>query len=77
MMVFDFIPVAPVSIHTPTQGVTDGTAACNASSVVSIHTPTQGVTEIVWDQNQLPKCFNPHTHAGCDFLYQLVPYIFP
>ena len=33
---------------------------------VSIHTPTQGVTfaQCVFE---LPKRFNPHTHAGCDY----------
>ena len=34
---------------------------------VSIHTPTQGVT---WrnDYGAGFKCFNPHTHAGCDHM---------
>ena len=35
---------AVVSIHTPTQGVTDETGKWDYSLKVSIHTPTQGVT---------------------------------
>ena len=34
----------PVSIHTPTQGVTISAQAFNKAAIVSIHTPTQGVT---------------------------------
>ena len=34
-----------VSIHTPTQGVTDKRAVVALADTVSIHTPTQGVTE--------------------------------
>ena len=33
-----------VSIHTPTQGVTQGTVPFDREIKVSIHTPTQGVT---------------------------------
>ena len=33
-----------VSIHTPTQGVTQGTVPYDREIKVSIHTPTQGVT---------------------------------
>ena len=33
-----------VSIHTPTQGVTDVNSYEFRNAVVSIHTPTQGVT---------------------------------
>ena len=35
---------AQVSIHTPTQGVTQSTVMDNMTDEVSIHTPTQGVT---------------------------------
>ncbi len=35
------------------------------ASYVSIHTPTQGVTSCGLCYCIL-KCFNPHTHAGCD-----------
>ena len=34
----------PVSIHTPTQGVTQDKRQCKECLRVSIHTPTQGVT---------------------------------
>ena len=34
---------------------------------VSIHTPTQGVTFYVVGNGYKPVCFNPHTHAGCDY----------
>ena len=34
-----------VSIHTPTQGVTQPVPALNLINDVSIHTPTQGVTQ--------------------------------
>ena len=34
----------PVSIHTPTQGVTSGSSRQVGIILVSIHTPTQGVT---------------------------------
>ena len=33
-----------VSIHTPTQGVTQSTVMDGMTDEVSIHTPTQGVT---------------------------------
>ena len=35
---------------------------------VSIHTPTQGVTRPFMYCMALQKSFNPHTHAGCDFI---------
>ena len=38
--------VIPVSIHTPTQGVTSGVPVYTAGTEVSIHTPTQGVTTL-------------------------------
>ena len=34
----------PVSIHTPTQGVTQSITSTKLIKIVSIHTPTQGVT---------------------------------
>ena len=101
---------AKVSIHTPTQGVTQSITSTKLIKIVSIHTPTQGVTKIcmpirninlfqsthprrVWllkmteehfhqmFQSTHPRrvwqhlfytmfqlwCFNPHTHAGCDY----------
>ena len=35
--------------------------------VVSIHTPTQGVTCFCHQTKATSACFNPHTHAGCDY----------
>ena len=55
-----------VSIHTPTQGVTERPPNCYTSTTVSIHTPTQGVTTNFTKNYILCRCFNPHTHAGCD-----------
>ena len=37
--------IAEVSIHTPTQGVTEILETCKRLEGVSIHTPTQGVTK--------------------------------
>ncbi len=54
-----------VSIHTPTQGVTDAIIAYGDKLKVSIHTPTQGVTRYIPFPGNHPG-FNPHTHAGCD-----------
>ena len=58
--------LAQVSIHTPTQGVTNGIFAFMGRRDVSIHTPTQGVTRNTVVITLFPSCFNPHTHAGCD-----------
>ena len=33
---------------------------------VSIHTPTKGVTALMLLVSILNRCFNPHTHEGCD-----------
>ena len=55
-----------VSIHTPTQGVTSSKVISRLLYNVSIHTPTQGVTECRFLLTTPQKCFNPHTHAGCD-----------
>ena len=62
------ITESKVSIHTPTQGVTVCTFWNYPNLFVSIHTPTQGVTSTI-PQLTFPhlSCFNPHTHAGCDF----------
>ena len=57
-----------VSIHTPTQGVTNPNYYGQRSTSVSIHTPTQGVTLLFFPLCPLSSCFNPHTHAGCDFV---------
>ena len=55
-----------VSIHTPTQGVTSCPSIFFRLEFVSIHTPTQGVTNMAV-VILFPFCFNPHTHAGCDY----------
>ena len=60
---FFYYPI--VSIHTPTQGVTDETSETDGEDKVSIHTPTQGVTNAPITYTILAS-FNPHTHAGCD-----------
>ena len=57
-----------VSIHTPTQGVTQDKRQCKECLRVSIHTPTQGVTYQPLNYLYYYHCFNPHTHAGCDLL---------
>ena len=38
-------------------------------NTVSIHTPTQGVTTDAISARKSGGCFNPHTHAGCDFMW--------
>ena len=63
--VFQSLASLAVSIHTPTQGVTERQAVLQQLAGVSIHTPTQGVTTPVYI-HLLIKRFNPHTHAGCD-----------
>ena len=65
---FKSVEFTKVSIHTPTQGVTVSERQRDTWRIVSIHTPTQGVTclwLVVWKQL---SSFNPHTHAGCDFV---------
>ena len=59
---------AKVSIHTPTQGVTQARYVLIYPVTVSIHTPTQGVTWCGADGWYTVPSFNPHTHAGCDHL---------
>ena len=54
-----------VSIHTPTQGVTQDKHLQLNYGIVSIHTPTQGVTSQKYIYH-ISWGFNPHTHAGCD-----------
>ena len=56
---------AKVSIHTPTQGVTQSITSTKLIKIVSIHTPTQGVTFAI-QTIENSDSFNPHTHAGCD-----------
>ena len=56
----------PVSIHTPTQGVTCYAIRWTPARCVSIHTPTQGVTTVLLCLLFSIPGFNPHTHAGCD-----------
>ncbi len=38
--------ISGISIHTPTQGVTDLVKWLESKERISIHTPTQGVTEL-------------------------------
>ena len=57
---------AKVSIHTPTQGVTQSITSTKLIKIVSIHTPTQGVTLASYSLFWWYTSFNPHTHAGCD-----------
>ena len=64
----DVVPELIVSIHTPTQGVTQGALTEKQVQTVSIHTPTQGVTARNDDSTAIAR-FNPHTHAGCDSYY--------
>ena len=59
-----------VSIHTPIQGVTGVEGCEHVLDEVSIHTPIQGVTSFADCCIYSFACFNPHTHTGCDFLYQ-------
>ena len=65
-----------VSIHTPTQGVTVSKGRSCSDCRVSIHTPTQGVTPILELWKLLYRCFNPHTHAGCDIGRSLKKLVF-
>ena len=55
-----------VSIHTPTKGVTRYFLANESDIQVSIHTPTKGVTWHRCKYHEVDRCFNPHTHEGCD-----------
>ena len=55
-----------VSIHTPTKGVTCDLNQKQGAEDVSIHTPTKGVTPFRQSGTTRPRCFNPHTHEGCD-----------
>ena len=58
----------PISIHTPTQGVTCKAFCPCILATISIHTPTQGVT-IPPRSRGLSCCdFNPHSHAGSDLI---------
>ena len=57
---------AQVSIHTPTKGVTLRSATALQKYKVSIHTPTKGVTNQSKLVFSIWRCFNPHTHEGCD-----------
>ncbi len=55
-----------ISIHTPTQGVTDKAKKAADAFVISIHTPTQGVTLSNLVLSRTFYHFNPHSHAGSD-----------
>ena len=61
-----------VSIHTPTKGVTPLYRLVEHDSLVSIHTPTKGVTFIARNSYQIYQSFNPHTHEGCDNVFNLL-----
>ena len=52
-------------------GCDNAAASESTATDVSIHTPTWGVT--IQDQSFAlrAKCFNPHTHMGCDLLVQV------
>ncbi len=56
-----------ISIHTPTQGVTEKQLADQQKIIISIHTPTQGVTRVRTGGGLSGNYFNPHSHAGSDF----------
>ena len=58
---------SPVSIYTPTKGVTCKAYTQSCDRFVSIHTPTKGVTRYCFRFVCWLGCFNPHTHEGCDF----------
>ena len=56
-----------VSIHTPIQGVTLGSArSSDGTRCFNPHTHTGCDTQRVLGSSKIP-CFNPHTHTGCDF----------
>ena len=55
-----------ISIHTPTQGVTNPTDHLVFNLGISIHTPTQGVTGRASLLAAVRPDFNPHSHAGSD-----------
>ena len=58
-----------VSIHTPTQGVTRRfPGKYHWITFQSTH-PRRVWLCLLW-RRFLSLCFNPHTHAGCDFLNQ-------
>ena len=61
-----------ISIHTPTQGVTNNLTHFIVMSGISIHTPTQGVTQEPSRFLRFRTYFNPHSHAGSDAL----PFVF-
>ena len=67
---YEKVGIINVSIHTPTQGVTLDIHLSYTEIVVSIHTPTQGVTVPGFLRLSLYRCFNPHTHAGCDYTFR-------
>ena len=54
-----------VSIHTPTQGVTYANEG-NLDYPVFQSTHPRRVWHILFHFKCRKKCFNPHTHAGCD-----------
>ena len=55
----------PVSIHTPTQGVTAATIFCSEFNKFQSTHPRR-VWLIYHFLHFRTECFNPHTHAGCD-----------
>ena len=59
------VPTIQVSIHTPTKGVTI-VSVCSRLSVVFQSTHPRRVWHNFKPFAKLIKCFNPHTHEGCD-----------
>ena len=56
----------PISIHTPTRGVTAWYSRQIDLMNISIHTPTRGVTLAVPYPVNENGDFNPHSHKGSD-----------
>ena len=52
-----------ISIHTPAQGVTIGSAAAESIEAISIHTPAQGVTDMDDDELAAYQAISIHTPA--------------
>ena len=56
----------PISIHTPTKGVTRQGERLHTTQQISIHTPTKGVTSAGDGGGRQMLNFNPHSHEGSD-----------
>ena len=66
MVVYTRIHLVIVSIHTPTQGVTNPNRE-HLSDFLFQSTHPRRVWRWVFTSWNDCWCFNPHTHAGCDF----------